>query len=261
MRASSVGEQGRLWSAAPADWAELQEGFSIPLWRAMFRSVGVSAGVRLLDAGCGTGGASAMARDLGAIVHGIDASVAMVRHAAGRVPGGEFLVGDLQAIPYASGSFDVSFVASSLHLASDPAQAARELCRVTRDGGRVVVGMFGPRAEVEYGAILDAVDDLIPCSDGPAPLSLSEGDGLESLLSAADLEVVDAGSVPCPFVFADMESLWLGTRAAGSIQAAIAVAGPESVRRRIEQAADPFLRTDGTIRFETSFRYVTGRVG
>lgn len=60
--------QGELWGRAPLDWADLQEGFSVPLWQSMLTACGVSTGTRLLDAGCGAGGACALARRHGAIV-------------------------------------------------------------------------------------------------------------------------------------------------------------------------------------------------
>ncbi len=50
--------QGELWSKVPQDWATLQEPMHKPLWEAMLDRAMVGSGTRILDAGCGGGGAS-----------------------------------------------------------------------------------------------------------------------------------------------------------------------------------------------------------
>ncbi len=42
--------QGKLWSVAPRDWAELQEPFYLPLWREALSILGMKQGMRFLDA-------------------------------------------------------------------------------------------------------------------------------------------------------------------------------------------------------------------
>src|SRR5690349_16349396 len=92
--------QGELWGAAANDWAELQDPMSRPLWQAMLNSARVGAGTRLLDAGCGAGGACVLAAARGALVSGFDASEALLAIAQGRVPAGDFRRGDLESLPY-----------------------------------------------------------------------------------------------------------------------------------------------------------------
>ena len=70
----SAGIQGDLWGRAPRDWAELQEPMHRPLWEAMLEAAGVASGTRLLDAGCGGGGACLVAARQGARVSGVDAA-------------------------------------------------------------------------------------------------------------------------------------------------------------------------------------------
>ena len=47
--------QGRLWSVGTADWAEYQEPYLEPVFRAGLDAVGIAEGTRHLDVGCGAG--------------------------------------------------------------------------------------------------------------------------------------------------------------------------------------------------------------
>jgi demethylmenaquinone methyltransferase/2-methoxy-6-polyprenyl-1,4-benzoquinol methylase len=55
----------------------------------------------------------------------------------------EFEVADATALPYPEASFDVSAIAFGIRNVDDPMRCLRELARVTRPGGRVVVLELG----------------------------------------------------------------------------------------------------------------------
>src|SRR5512137_433042 len=131
--------QGQLWSAAPRDWAELQEPFCRPLWQNTLSALGVKAGVRFLDAGCGGGGACVLAGAFGAEVTGFDASHALLAIARERLPLAQFVHGDLEQLPFPDEHFDAALAANSVIFAEDIRQAMRELRRVVRPGGRVAI--------------------------------------------------------------------------------------------------------------------------
>jgi ubiquinone/menaquinone biosynthesis C-methylase UbiE len=57
--------------------------------------------------------AAQIAAERGAVVTGIDASSMLLEIARSRVPNGDFRVGDLEALPYSDGAFDV--VTGSTH--------------------------------------------------------------------------------------------------------------------------------------------------
>jgi 2-polyprenyl-3-methyl-5-hydroxy-6-metoxy-1,4-benzoquinol methylase len=80
--ASTAALQGELGSARARDWAKLHEHLHAPLYQATFQAMGVGAGMRLLDAGCGSGVAAAR----GVQVTGIDAATALVALARIRLP-------------------------------------------------------------------------------------------------------------------------------------------------------------------------------
>ncbi len=87
-----------------ANWAELQESYFEPAFRAGLDAVGVGARTRLLDVGCGAGRALRLAADRGAEVTGLDAAPGLLEFAGRRVPaqiaehvGGEAVRQDIEA--------------------------------------------------------------------------------------------------------------------------------------------------------------------
>lgn len=245
-----------LWSHAPADWIDIQEGFSLPLWWAMLRSTNVGSGTRLLDAGCGGGGACLIANELGAEVTGLDAATGMIDRAGWRVPGATFVLGNLADLPFEDARFDATIAASSVQYVPTPEVAAAELARVTAPGGKVAIGLFASPDKVEYRAILDALGGLSPA--GGTAFALSSPGTLEDLVASAGLEIVESGEVSSRFVFPDMASLWAGVAAAGPGQAAVVHSGVSAVRRAVETAAAPYHRSDGRVEFDVVFKYATG---
>jgi len=104
------------------------------------------AGLRLLDAGCGTG---RRLRDCGAaMATGIDLSPEMI--ATGRDelgPDARLMVGDVRALPFADASFDLVWCRLVIGHLAECAGAYAELGRVVARGARVIVTDFHPAAQ------------------------------------------------------------------------------------------------------------------
>jgi ubiquinone/menaquinone biosynthesis C-methylase UbiE len=135
--------QGELWGARARDWAEVQEPAQQELYPPIFDAAAVGDGTALLDVGCGSGVAAAIAHALGAKVSGIDAAVQLIAIARERVPAGDFRVGELEALPYDDDSFDVVTGFNALQYAADPVHALQEARRVARPGGTVAILTWG----------------------------------------------------------------------------------------------------------------------
>ncbi|MCZ6738256.1 MAG: class I SAM-dependent methyltransferase [Actinobacteria bacterium] len=250
--------QGDLWGRAPGDWAGIQEVQHAPLWEAMLDATGVGAGTRFLDAGCGGGGASVLAAGRGAVVSGLDASEPLLEIARYRLPEGDFRVGDLEALPFADGSFGAVIAASSIQYAEDRVAALRELARVAASDGRIAVGLWSTPDKVDYRVVFAAIGDSLPePPPGDGPFGLSEPGTLEGLIETAGMSVIAAGEADCPFVYPDTETFWKANISAGPLQGAMEVVGEDDLRAAVSEAVAPYRTDDGGLRFENVFRYVT----
>lgn len=120
------------------------------LWRRRtVRAASVEAGAHVLDTACGTGDLSfALKRAVGPTgsVVGVDFTPQMVElaHAKTAKHGDvAFEEGDVMAMRFEDDSFDAATIAFGIRNVDDPVQGLRELRRVVRPGGRVVVLEFG----------------------------------------------------------------------------------------------------------------------
>ncbi len=185
----SAAIQGQLWGARAQDWATYGEQVCLPLFGAALDAAGVTVGTRLLDAGCGAGLLALLASFRGAQVTALDASPGQVAIARQRLPGADVREGGLEALPFADASFDAVTAVNSVFYAADMAAAMRELVRVTRCGGRVIVTAWGPPEKCEFlTAVMPALGPLLPPpppGTSPShPGALSEPGALAGLLAA-----------------------------------------------------------------------------
>jgi demethylmenaquinone methyltransferase / 2-methoxy-6-polyprenyl-1,4-benzoquinol methylase len=99
----------------------------------------VGPGSRALDVATGTGDLAIELARRGADVKGLDFSERMLELARGKAPGVEWARGDALELPYADGEFDAVTVGFGARNFSDLNRGLREMARVTRPGGRVVI--------------------------------------------------------------------------------------------------------------------------
>jgi SAM-dependent methyltransferase len=147
---------------------------------------------RLLDAGCGNGLYLAELRRRGhrGPVVGTDLSFGMARTAGAHAP---TVVGDIAALPYADGAFDVALAMHMLYHVPDLQRAIRELRRVVRSAGTVLVSANGRQHTHQVAAVMNAATRAVTGRErAPAPHSFTLENGA-ALLSAAfgDVRRVD----------------------------------------------------------------------
>jgi demethylmenaquinone methyltransferase/2-methoxy-6-polyprenyl-1,4-benzoquinol methylase len=133
------------------------------LWkRRLVKLAAVRAGQRALDLCCGTGDVAFALAGQGAGVVGVDFSepmLAVARRRAERWPASqpfgvpEFFHGDAQEIPFPDASFDAVTVSYGLRNLSDWRQGLREMNRVARPGGRLLVLDFGKPDNAAWRAL------------------------------------------------------------------------------------------------------------
>lgn len=256
--------QGRLWSLNAADWAELQEQYMVPAFTAGLDALGVSNATRLLDVGCGAGGALRLAADRGADVSGLDAAPGLLEIARRRVPGAALIEGELQTLPFGDNEFDAVSGFNSFQYAADPMAALREARRVTRPGGRILALVWSPVEMCELAPHLQSLGALMPPPPpgAPGPFALSGRDALDELFAAADLEVAEVRDVPCTFAYPDTETAIRAMSSAGPVVRVAEHAGADAVRANIASFLDGHVRPDGSYAIVNPFRYaVSAPVG
>jgi ubiquinone/menaquinone biosynthesis C-methylase UbiE len=119
-----------------------------PVADTLSHSVDLQAGWRVLDVACGSGNAAIAAARCGCDVVGIDYVPALL--ARGRRRGEaegltlDLLEGDAEAIPFPDGSFDAVLSVFGAMFSPDHRQAAAELMRVCRPGGKIGLAAWTP---------------------------------------------------------------------------------------------------------------------
>lgn len=152
--------------AAMADpWGALRFVLGEPLHpggaeatEALLDRAGVTRGTRLLDVGCGAGGALSLARQRGARAVGLDRQPDTTSEGV--------LRGDLTDLPVRDGSVDVVLAECVLCPVRDRARAMAEFRRVVRTDGRLALS-----AVVVDGRVPDLPDpvaDTLRLADAPS---------------------------------------------------------------------------------------------
>jgi demethylmenaquinone methyltransferase / 2-methoxy-6-polyprenyl-1,4-benzoquinol methylase len=110
--------------------------------RAVEHAVDARTGDRVLDLAAGTGTSSEPFAGSGVSVVPCDFSLGMLRVGKRRRPDLPFVAGDALKLPFRDESFDAVTISFGLRNLNDVEAGLREMLRVTRPGGRLVVCEF-----------------------------------------------------------------------------------------------------------------------
>src|SRR5436309_3994046 len=135
---------------------------------ALVRQLGITKGLRVLDLGCGDGTTAIPAAKLGADVLGVDIARNLVeagnkRAAEHGLTNCRFQEGDasnLEQLP--DHTFDVVISIFGAMFAPKPFEVAKEMVRVTRRGGRIVMGNWIPNDPTLVAQILKISSNYTP---------------------------------------------------------------------------------------------------
>jgi len=124
------------------------------VWRRLTReALGLRPGERVLDLAAGTGVSTVELARSGATAIGVDFSIGMLTVGHRVRPDVPLLAGDALALPFADATFDAVTISFGLRNIVDPDAALRELARVTRPGGRLVVCEFSHPVLAPFRAV------------------------------------------------------------------------------------------------------------
>lgn len=238
------------WSAVAEAYRDTFAPLCAGTTTAVLKAAGLrgedARGVRVLDAGAGTGTLSAALLATGAEVTAVDPDEAMLALVADAAPGARLGLAALPRLPYAAASFDVSVANFVVNHLPDPRAGLRELARVTRPGGRVVVTIWpsGHNTQSRLWAEVLAASGAVavPSTRLPADLDFPRTvDGLSALLRGAGLGRVASGNLRWTHRAAP-DALWRGASAGiGGIGTTLLAQTP-AVRARMKVEHDRCVR-------------------
>lgn len=133
-------------------------------------AVDLEAGARVLDVACGSGNAALAAARRWCKVTGLDYVPELLRRAAERARAErlelELVEGDAERLPFADAQFDVALSTYGIMFAPDQGQAAREIVRVVKPGGKIGLANWTPDGFI--GQLLKTVGKHVPPPAGVA---------------------------------------------------------------------------------------------
>jgi ubiquinone/menaquinone biosynthesis C-methylase UbiE len=160
------------WDAIAALYDEHVAPGESELATAGLRLARLQAGDTFLDVAAGPGGLSLPAARLGAKILATDWSPKMIEHFNARATSEgldtEGRVMDCHALDLPDDTYDITGSQFGVMLVPDQPQALREMVRVTRPGGRVLLIAYGNPGEFEaLHFFISAVQAVVPEFEGP----------------------------------------------------------------------------------------------
>jgi SAM-dependent methyltransferase len=179
-----------------ASAAEIYDEFFVPALFAewaprVLDAAAVKRGQQVLDVACGTGVLARGGAARGAAVTGLDVNPGMLSVARGYRADVDWREGRAESLPFADASFGAVLCQFGLMFFEDRVAALREMRRVLRAGGRLVVAVWGPLRETPgYAAMAGLLQRLFGeeiAGALHAPYSLGNRGALMRLFADAGL--------------------------------------------------------------------------
>lgn len=170
----------------------------------------------------------------------------------------EWREGNLEALPFAEGEFDVVLCQQGLQFCADRAAAVREMRRVLRPGGRLVLSVWRDLEHCPYNAaVVSGVTQHISTEAGKrmsAPCSLGNPDELRALLTTAGFADIRLRIHLLPMRVASLAEFLPGQFMASPIAGeigALDAANREQLFTHIKETLRPYMDDEGlTVPFE-----------
>ena len=242
------------WDGIAAGYDEFVTPTEVSLANEALGLAGLRSGARFLDVAAGTGGLSLPAARLGARVLATDISPKMVERLLARagaegLDGVEALVMDGHDLELEDETFDVSGSQFGVMLFPELPRAVKEMARVTKPGGRVLLTVYGSPTQVEFlGFFLGAIQAVVPGFEGlpsdPPPLEFQVADPekLRQRLAEAGLRDIRVEPATEKLEFEDGHQLWDWVLNSNPIAGMVTADLTEEQRAEVRRTLDAMIR-------------------
>jgi len=194
--------------------------WTLPFGERVLRHVDLSPGTSFLDVACGCGALAIPAARRGADVVAVDIAPTMIERLRVRASAeglanieGRIMNGEALELP--DDTFDVSASLNGVSLFPNLTDGLKEIVRVTKPGGRVMIVTFGAPRKAEFltllmGALKASVPGFtpLPMDPPPLPFQLADPGRFHRELAGAGLTDVRVEAAAWETAFASAERFW-----------------------------------------------------
>ena len=171
-----------VWSAGGRHYDEISRGIADAIEHCVLR-LNPQPGERILDLSTGTGWTSRLVARRGAAVIGADIASDLLEAARDKADAEglpiTYQIGDAEDLPFETGAFDAVVSTFGIMFASRPEEAAAELARVCRKGGRIALTTW--LSDSNLFKMFEVMRRYAPPTAGPPPRSPFEWGRTERL--------------------------------------------------------------------------------
>ncbi len=221
-------------------------------------------GDRVLDVACGTGAIAWEATrriEPGGSVVGLDQSQEMLAVARRKMPNLDWRAGSAEALPFEDNAFDAVLCQFGVMFFEDRVQALREMRRVVRPGGRIVVAVWdGLERTPGYATLTNLVErHLGPEFGKPVRDSFALGDIdlVRSLFESAGISAIDVAARAGVARFPSLQA-WIDAEVKGWVGGDFGEEAYAEFLTEAKKVLSPYERPDGTVEFDLPAVVATG---
>jgi ubiquinone/menaquinone biosynthesis C-methylase UbiE len=194
--------------------------WTLPFGERVLRHVDLSPGTSFLDVACGCGALAIPAARRGADVVAVDIAPTMIERLRVRASAeglanieGRIMNGEALELP--DDTFDVSASLNGVSLFPHVTDGLKEIVRVTKPGGRVMIVAFGAPRKAEFltllmGALKASIPGItpLPMDPPPLPFQLADPSRFRRELAGAGLTDVRVDAATWQKTFASADRFW-----------------------------------------------------